>query len=74
MSSPVSNEINLILGWLDRNSISDPNPKPKVQGVFPLKLRIDYLDENGKYKAHEPEPVTITVKELGVKGWLKGEK
>lgn len=47
---------------------------PKVQGEFPLKPTILYLDENGKYKTHEPEPVTITVRELGIKGWLKGEK
>jgi hypothetical protein len=33
-----------------------------------------YLDENGKYKSHMPEPITITVKELGIKGWLKGER
>jgi exonuclease VII small subunit len=48
--------------------------KPKIQGTFTLKPTISYLDENGKYKSHEPEPVTITVKELGIKGWLKGEK
>jgi len=48
--------------------------KPKVQGAFPIKPRILYIDENGKYKSHEPEPVTITVKELGIKGWIKGEK
>jgi len=48
--------------------------KPRVQGVFPLKPRILYLDENGKAKSHEPEPITITVKELGIKGWLKGER
>jgi len=48
--------------------------KSKAQGTFPLKPRILYLDEGGKYKTHEPEPVTITVKELGIKGWLKGEK
>jgi len=48
--------------------------KPKAQGVFPLKPTILYLDENGKYKSHEPEPVTITVKELGIKGWIKGER
>jgi len=48
--------------------------KPKVQGIFPIKPKILYLDENGKYKSHEPEPITITVKELGIKGWLKGEK
>jgi len=48
--------------------------QPKTQGTFPLRPRIMYLDEKGKYKTHEPEPVTITVKELGIKGWLKGEK
>jgi len=48
--------------------------KPKVQGVFPLKPKILYLDEDGKYKSHEPEPITITVKELGIKGWIKGER
>jgi len=48
--------------------------RPKAQGVFPLRPRILYLDENGRYKSHEPEPVTITVKELGIKGWLKGER
>jgi hypothetical protein len=48
--------------------------KPKVQGAFELKPKILYLDENGKYKSHEPEPITITVKELGIKGWIKGER
>jgi len=48
--------------------------KPKVQGVFPLKPKVLYLDEDGKYKSHEPEPVTITVKELGISGWLKGPR
>jgi len=31
-----------------------------------------YLDESGKYKSSEPQPVTVTVKELGISGWLKG--
>jgi hypothetical protein len=48
--------------------------QPRTQGTFPLKPRIMYLDEKGKYKTHEPEPVIITVKELGIKGWLKGER
>jgi hypothetical protein len=48
--------------------------KPMARGIFPIKPRILYLDENGKYKSHEPEPINITVKELGIKGWLKGEK
>jgi hypothetical protein len=48
--------------------------KPKTQGVFQLKPKILYLDENGKYKSHEPQPINITVKELGIKGWIKGER
>ena len=48
--------------------------KPKSKGTFSMKPRILYIDEKGKYKSHEPEPVTITVKELGIKGWIKGEK
>jgi hypothetical protein len=46
--------------------------KPRVQGIFPIKPTILYLDENGKRKSHEPEPITIRVRELGIKGWLKG--
>jgi tetratricopeptide (TPR) repeat protein len=48
--------------------------KPKAQGEFSLKPTILYLDENGTYKSHQPEPINITVKELGIKGWLKGER
>jgi hypothetical protein len=48
--------------------------RPKVQGVFPFKPKILYLDENGKEKTLEPKPISITVKELGIKGWLKGER
>jgi tetratricopeptide (TPR) repeat protein len=48
--------------------------KPTVQGMFSFKPTVLYLDERGKYKSHEPEPVTIVVKELGIKGWLKGER
>jgi uncharacterized repeat protein (TIGR01451 family) len=48
--------------------------RPKVQGAFDLKPKILYLDENGKYKSYEPELISITVKELGIKGWLKGER
>ena len=46
--------------------------KPTVHGRFRLKPRIMYLDETGKYKSYEPEPVDVTVKELGFSGWLKG--
>jgi len=44
-----------------------------TKGTFILKPRITYLDETGTYRSHEPEPVTVTVKELGITGWIKGE-
>ncbi len=46
--------------------------KPLAKGAFELKPRILYLDEAGKYKSHEPDPVSITVQELGIRGWLRG--
>ena len=47
--------------------------KPKHKGSFTVRPRILYLDENGNAKSHQPEPVTITVKELGIKGWITGD-
>lgn len=44
--------------------------KPNVSGVFTLKPVILYLDESGKYKSHQPEPVNITVKELEIEASL----
>jgi hypothetical protein len=39
-----------------------------------MKPTVLYLDENGKYKSHEPEPILIVVKELGIKDWLRRER
>ncbi len=47
---------------------------PEIRGTFHIKPKILYTDEKGKEKTHEPKPISITVKELGIKGWLKGEK
>jgi len=46
--------------------------KPMVKGKFLLKPRILYLDDQGSYKMRELEGCEVTVKELGVAGWLKG--
>ncbi|HIJ17689.1 MAG TPA: hypothetical protein HA364_07945 [Thermoplasmata archaeon] len=46
--------------------------RPTIHGSFRFKPRIMYLDDSGKYRSHEPEPIDITVKELGISGWLKG--
>jgi uncharacterized repeat protein (TIGR01451 family) len=48
--------------------------KAKARGTFDLKPKILYLDENGKCKSNEPELINITVRELGIIGWLKGER
>jgi hypothetical protein len=48
--------------------------RPKHKGSFTVRPVILYIDENGNAKSHKPEPVTITVKELGISGWLKGER
>jgi len=47
--------------------------QPRSKGTHVMKPRILYIDETGKYKSHELEPVTIVVKELGIGGWIKGE-
>jgi hypothetical protein len=46
--------------------------RPKRRGSFLLKPRIFYLDEDGNYRYHDPDPVTITVKEIGLRGWITG--
>jgi tetratricopeptide (TPR) repeat protein len=47
---------------------------PENRGTFHIKPKVLYIDEKGNEKTHEPKPISITVKELGIKGWLKGEK
>jgi uncharacterized repeat protein (TIGR01451 family) len=48
--------------------------KPREKGDFHLKPKILYFDENGNFNTHEPELVTIIVKELGISGWLRGPR
>ena len=48
--------------------------RPKVGGFFTLKPKLLYLDEKGECKSYEFDPVDISVKELGLKGWLKGKR
>jgi len=46
--------------------------KPKKKGTFTFTPKIQYLDETGEYKFCELEQVTLNVKELGIRGWLRG--
>jgi hypothetical protein len=48
--------------------------KPIRQGIFRIEPKIHYIDEEGKNRLLESEPIVVTVRELGIKGWLKGER
>jgi hypothetical protein len=46
--------------------------KPTAKGNFKLKPRIIYLDESGAHKSCEPTPIDVSVKEMGISGWIRG--
>ncbi len=48
--------------------------KTRHKGIFELRPRILYADERGNQRAYQFEPASVTVKELGISGWLKGPK
>jgi hypothetical protein len=47
--------------------------KPKRKGKFTFAPKIKYMDETGEHKFCELEQAPVTVKELGIRGWLKGQ-
>jgi hypothetical protein len=47
--------------------------KTKKKGEFFLTPRLHYTDQMGNEKCYELEHFQIKVKELGIRGWLKGE-
>jgi hypothetical protein len=46
--------------------------RPREKGTYDLSPRILYIDESGEFRSHEPEPVTVVIKEMGIRGWLRG--
>ncbi len=42
------------------------------KGAFELKPKVFFVDERGNYKSYEFEPASVIVRELGIKGWIKG--
>ncbi len=46
--------------------------KPRRKGEFTFKPKIEFMDEAGHRKACEFEQITVNVRELGIRGWLKG--
>ncbi len=46
--------------------------KPKKKGDFIFTPKIEFMDEAGEYRTCDLEQVTVIVKELGIRGWLRG--
>ena len=42
--------------------------RPQGRGDFHIKPRVLYLDESGRYKHHEPQPVTLIVRPKRLRG------
>ncbi len=42
------------------------------KGAFELRPRVLFVDEKGNYRSYEFEPAAVTIRELGISGWLKG--
>jgi hypothetical protein len=47
--------------------------RPRKKGKFAFTPKIQFMDEAGEYKSFELEHVMVTVKELGIRGWLRGQ-
>ncbi len=48
--------------------------KATRKGIFEIRPRVLFVDEKGGYKSFEFEPATLTAKELGISGWVKGPR
>ena len=46
--------------------------RPLAKGIFTFNPKVHYQDEAGSYKTYQPKPVSVTVKDLGISGWIKG--
>lgn len=47
--------------------------KPRKKGKFVFTPKIHFMDEKGENKSFALEQVVVNVKELGIRGWLKGQ-
>ncbi len=59
------------LEYLKTHEVKIPM-KAMQKGGYQLRPRILFVDERGSYRSYDFEPVSITVRELGLSGWLKG--
>jgi len=46
--------------------------KPKKKEKFAFMEKVQYIDEIGECKSFGLKQLTVTVKEWGIRGWLRG--
>ncbi len=61
------------LEYLKTHEVKVPM-KATRKGTFEIHPRVLFVDEKGNYRSYDFEPVALTVRELGISGWLKGPK
>ncbi len=61
------------LEYLKTHEVKVPIKATK-KGIFEIRPRILFVDEKGTYRSYDFEPAALTVRELGISGWLKGPK
>jgi hypothetical protein len=47
--------------------------RPRKKGEFTFAPTIQFMDEAGEHKSSKLEQVTVSVKEMGIRSWLKGQ-
>jgi len=48
--------------------------KPRKEGIYTFKPKIQYMNEAGEYQYCETEQIEVTVTQLGIRGWLLGRR
>ncbi|TMI21890.1 hypothetical protein E6H31_04705 [Candidatus Bathyarchaeota archaeon] len=61
------------LEYLGAHEVKIPMKATRA-GVFQLQPKILFVDEKGNYRSNGFGPLFVTVRELGISGWLKGPK
>ncbi len=62
-----------MLGPLSAQEVS-VKLKPLSKGEYVIKPRIVYIDDMGEQKTCEPEPVNVTVTDMGILSWIRGPR
>jgi hypothetical protein len=47
---------------------------PLSKGDYRLEPRLVFIDDDGEQRSSAPEPIAVTVREMGIMGWLRGTR